>query len=98
MVDTSGYTEVIGVERPKMPITDPEMRPSLRSERVKEMRKMFNKWCSELECEGSQLNGLFLYLNNVCARCQGQDLAGRESICTDGSNPGTQFNEMLKLC
>ena len=86
-VDVSGYTEVHGgVERPTVSITDPDMRSSLRSERVKEMRKIFKKWCCELECELDQLNGLLLYLNNICAKCQEQDLAGRDNVCTEGSS------------
>lgn len=88
-VDISGYTEILGQVRtgkPTVPITDPELRSSSRGERVKEMRKLFKKYCTELGCEVDQLNGLFLYLNNICVKCRSQELAVRDNICTEGSN------------
>ena len=35
----------------------------------------------------NQLNGLLLYLDNICAKCSKKGLANRGSICTEGARP-----------
>ena len=73
--------------RPPKSITDPKMCSDTRQRKVKHFRVTFKEWCAELGCEVNQLNGIFLYLSNICAKCAKLDLAKRGNICTDGTNP-----------
>ena len=73
--------------RPPKSITDPKMCSDTRQRKVKHFRVNFKEWCAELGCEVNQLNGIFLYLSNICAKCAKLDLANRGNICTDGTRP-----------
>ena len=71
--------------RPPKRITD--IKNLAKQRRVNPLRITFREWCVQLGCEVNQLNGLFLYFNNICAKCAKLELAKRSNICTDGANP-----------
>ena len=58
-----------------------------RQKRVKKLRVTFKEWCVQLGCEVNELNGILLYLDNICAKCSKQKLSKRDNICTEGANP-----------